>query len=214
MIPSRKGSQVAGATIPDRITSANPAHAATLPDYEAVILAGGQGSRMGGQDKGLVCWRGLPLVDHMLSCLGQQTHPAKRIMISANRNLAQYRQRAAVFEDGQSGFDGPLKGIQTALRHCDADFLLVVPCDSPRLPPDVAVTLLTQGAGQAAYACTADVDHPLVCILPRDCLTSLDQYLATGQRRVMTWLSGMGAKPVAFPDESRFVNFNSPSALD
>ena len=38
----------------------------------AVVLAGGQGNRMGGQDKGLLAFHGRPLIEHILDGLRPQ----------------------------------------------------------------------------------------------------------------------------------------------
>ena len=53
----------------------------------AVILAGGQGRRMGGADKGLVEYRGRPLIEWVLEVLTPQVD---ELVISANRNLDTY----------------------------------------------------------------------------------------------------------------------------
>lgn len=36
-----------------------------LPPCSILLLAGGRGQRMGGQDKGLIEWRGQPLIAHL-----------------------------------------------------------------------------------------------------------------------------------------------------
>jgi len=59
-------------------------------DITAVILAGGQGRRMGGQDKGLIEFDGKPLAALLVDNLRQQ---AVDIVINANRNHAQYQRR-------------------------------------------------------------------------------------------------------------------------
>ena len=53
------------------------------------ILAGGQATRMGGADKGLQILHGQPLYRHIAQKLAPQVDS---ILISANRNLEQYRQ--------------------------------------------------------------------------------------------------------------------------
>ena len=57
----------------------------------ALILAGGEGSRMAGQDKGLQLWHGLPLIDHVLQTIAPQV---QHTLISANRHLAEYASRS------------------------------------------------------------------------------------------------------------------------
>lgn len=178
-------------------------------EYAAVILAGGQGSRMGGIDKGLVVWQGRPLVDHVIDRLRAQSVVPARIFISANRNLETYQQRTTVFSDATPGFEGPLRGVQMALRHCSWPYLLVVPCDSPRLPLTLAEKLYEKGAGLAAYAATGATDHPLTCLLARDCLASLEGYLASDRRRVKDWLYDLKATAVNFSDCAGFLNMNT-----
>ena len=57
-------------------------------DITGLILAGGRGSRMGGVDKGLQPWRGLPLAQQVLLRLKPQVGP---VLLNANRNLDTYR---------------------------------------------------------------------------------------------------------------------------
>lgn len=199
--------------------------------YEAVILAGGAGSRMGGVDKGLVCWRGKPLVDHVMGCLQRQTVEPSRVMISANRNLDTYRKRAPVLVDATPGFDGPLRGIQSALYACQTDILAVVPCDTPMLPAVLVQRMYERGSGQSAFASAGGIQHPLCCLLRRSDLTTLDAFLMSGERRVRSFLALIHATEVAFDDSETgsdardngahtqsivhaFANFNSPEMLD
>ena len=70
-----------------------------------VILAGGKGRRMGGQDKGLVAYLGRPLIQHVIDAARQQTD---KIVVNANRNTEDYAQFGyPVVADGLSGFQGP-----------------------------------------------------------------------------------------------------------
>ena len=105
----------------------------------ALILAGGQGSRMGGVDKGLVQWHNKALIDHVIEKIRPQV---SHIAISANRNLESYAQRSAhVFSDArQWQHYGPLAALCTAandLQIATADWLLIVSCDMPRLPENL-----------------------------------------------------------------------------
>ncbi|HCW21924.1 MAG TPA: molybdenum cofactor guanylyltransferase, partial [Achromobacter sp.] len=80
-----------------------------------MILAGGQGSRMNQQDKGLVLLRGQPLVAHVADRLAPQVG---RLIVSANRHQDRYAQYGQVVEDGEpalGAFQGPLLGIAAGL---------------------------------------------------------------------------------------------------
>ncbi len=113
----------------------------------ALILAGGQGSRMGGVDKGLVQWHNKALIDHVIEKIRPQV---SHIAISANRNLESYAQRSAhVFSDArQWQHYGPLAALCTAandLQIATADWLLIVSCDMPRLPENLVSQFETIG---------------------------------------------------------------------
>ncbi len=124
-----------------------------------LILAGGQGSRMGGVDKGLQLLRGQPLVEHAIARLQPQVGS---IAISANRNADLYRRYGfPVYGDhGDSPeptFAGPLAGIATGLAAVSTDWMLIVPCDAPRFPLDLAdafIEALEISTADLAFAAT------------------------------------------------------------
>lgn len=101
-----------------------------------VILAGGKGTRMGGQDKGLIPLLGKPLYRYIIERLQPQVG---RLLINANRHHAEYAQsQLPVFSDLTTDFSGPLAGMQAALHQATTDWLLFVPCDVPEFPTDLA----------------------------------------------------------------------------
>ena len=73
-------------------------------EISVVILAGGQGSRMGGKDKGLIKFRKLPLIAHVVNIVKPKVN---RILISANRSLDEYSEYGEVISDDLTGFQGP-----------------------------------------------------------------------------------------------------------
>jgi molybdopterin-guanine dinucleotide biosynthesis protein A len=110
----------------------------TQQHITGLILAGGRGMRMGGVDKGLQTLQGKPMVAHVIQRLQPQVD---RIIINANQNQERYREfQLPVWSDQENNFAGPLAGIQAGLIHCDTAYMLIVPCDTPKLPTDL-VTL-------------------------------------------------------------------------
>jgi molybdopterin-guanine dinucleotide biosynthesis protein A len=193
------------------------------PERDAIaglILAGGRGQRLGGVDKGLQPWRGLPLVDHALARLAPQV---RDVMISANRNTPAYASRVTrVLADASDDFPGPLAGILAGLRASETPWLAIVPCDSPQLPLDL-VERLARGVGDASGA-VVQRDHgddvlrlePVCCLLSAALGHDLARYLADGGRKVEGWVSRHAA-PVLFdrPDDaSAFANINTLADLD
>src|SRR5688500_15551878 len=115
-----------------------------------LVLAGGRGSRMGGVDKGLQNFRGLPLALQAMLRLGPQVG---HVMINANRNLGAYESFGApVWPDALPDFAGPLAGFLTGFEHCETPYLVTVPCDTPLFP----LTLVEQLA-QALEIADAEI---------------------------------------------------------
>jgi len=186
--------------------------------YDALILAGGRGTRLGGKDKGWIMWNGLPLVEHALACLARQTRTPARVMISANRNIDAYQQTGhVVVTDERPDFMGPMAGIEAGLMRCKKNHLLVIPCDAPLLPNDLydrlAAALSEQPEALAAYAKTAEAAQPLCCLLKPAAASSLGKQLDARQGGMLEWLTSITAIPVLFDDAASFTNLNTPESL-
>ncbi|MDQ1315049.1 MAG: molybdenum cofactor guanylyltransferase [Pseudomonadota bacterium] len=179
----------------------------------AVVLAGGQGRRMGGVDKGLVEYRGRPLIEWALAALAPQVD---ELVISANRNLETYAAYGhRVLPDTLPDFPGPLAGLLAALQAVAADWLVVAPCDTPHLPADLAARLLEaaqrEGVPLAVAADDARMHHS--CFIVRtDQRDNLAAYLARGERAVRHWQAGLASTTVRF-DAACFANVNRPEDL-
>jgi molybdenum cofactor guanylyltransferase len=189
----------------------------TIKAYNALILAGGEGSRMGGADKGLQGWQGHPLFEHALACLQGQSVPPHAILISANRNQAIYAASAClVVVDQRDGFAGPLAGVEAGLYASALDWLLCIPCDMPMLPKDLAARLIAaiHDGAPAAYAETDDGAQPVCCMVQRKQLNSLSEALDQGNRRVISWLASIGALSVNFGATNAFMNCNTLAELN
>ena len=162
----------------------------------ALILAGGRGSRMGGVDKGLQNFRGLPLALQTLMRLQLQSQPPQEILINANRNLAAYESLGvAVWPDTLDGFAGPLAGFLTGLERCETPLLLTVPCDTPLFPLDLIErlhTALAEHNADLAMAAAREEDgsvrpQPVFCLLKVELLDSLVQFTQQGGRKIDAW---------------------------
>lgn len=181
----------------------------------AVILAGGQGKRMGGVDKGLQLFHQKPLFMHVYQRLQPQV---SSISINANRNLAQYQTAvSSVFTDELTGFQGPLSGILTGLKQAKTDFVLFVPCDCPFLPNNLVAKLQSAVLSQdisIAYAHDGEREHPTFCLISTELAENLEQYLSSGQRKMLDFMHQHQATAVDFSDQkSAFRNMNTPEDL-
>lgn len=163
---------------------------ADISGITGVILAGGQGSRMGGADKGLLPWRGKPLVARILAGLQAQVG---QVVINANRHLETYQQFGVpVIRDALSDFQGPLAGIAVAMQTATTPYLLTVPCDTPSVAADLAARLAAAlQAQQMDIAVAHDGTHlqPLHALLSTSLLPNLQAYLAAGGRSPKAWFA-------------------------
>ena len=179
----------------------------------AVILAGGEGRRMGGADKGLLEYQGRPLIDWALTALAPQVDD---VLISANRNLDTYAAYGhRVLPDTLPGFPGPLAGVLAALDVVRTDWLLVAPCDTPHLPADLAQRLLVAAQTEnVPLAVAADENrvHHSCFIVRTDQRDALAACLARGERAVRRWQAGLSSTTVRF-DAACFANINRPDDL-
>ena len=185
-----------------------------------LILAGGQGSRMQHQDKGLVELNGEPMVAHVVRRLAPQVG---RVIISANRHLDRYAQYGQVVADGEpelGAFQGPLVGIAAGLTAAAAehdDWLVVTPCDTPFLPDDLAARLIAAAASAdapLAHAVAGGQHHSACMALRTTLLPALLEYLRAGDRKVGLWQARMGGVEARFDETpDAFMNVNTADEL-
>jgi molybdenum cofactor guanylyltransferase len=180
-----------------------------------VVLAGGQGRRMGTIDKGLVPLDGRPMVAHVLERLRPQVD---EILINANQHRAEYEAFGhTVLADAIGGFAGPLAGLHVALAHASFPQVATVPCDSPFLPEDLIARLsagLHGGQADLAVARTFDQPHPVFALVRKTVLPHLTQFLESGGRKIDAWYATLKTIEVAFDDEAEaFRNINTADEL-
>ena len=188
-----------------------------------VVLAGGRGTRMGGVDKGLQLFEGLPLALHALQRLQKKVG---QTMLNANRHLDQYRAFGVpVWPDELPGYAGPLAGFMTALRHCHTPYLVTVPCDTPLVPSDLVQRLaqaLADNGSEIALASAPEEGlhgqtvwraQPVFCLLHVNLLAKLEQFVAQGGRTVGTWTAQHSSVAVRFDAPGAFYNVNTLAEL-
>ncbi len=188
-----------GASLPDPLID--------LQDITGLVLAGGRGSRMGGVDKGLQNFNGLPLALHTLMRLQPQVG---QMMVNANRNLSAYESFGAeVFPDTMADFAGPLAGFLTGLERCETPYMVSVPCDTPLFPDDLVARLsqaLVRDQADIAMVAAPEEDgrlrtQPVFCLMKAELLESLVQFLEKGGRKIDAWTAR---------HKTVLVNFDQP----
>jgi molybdopterin-guanine dinucleotide biosynthesis protein A len=185
------------------------------PDITGIVLAGGQGRRMGNVDKGFVELDGRPLVAHVIARLAPQV---ATLVVNANRNAGRYAAFGyPVVADAIGGYAGPLAGLHAGLTAATTPFVATSPCDSPYLPGDLVARLARAFDVQAidiAVARTFAQPHPVFALARRALLPHLAQFLERGGRKIDAWYASLSMAEVAFDDEAdAFRNINTPAEL-
>ncbi|WP_455203049.1 molybdenum cofactor guanylyltransferase MobA [Kaarinaea lacus] len=192
-----------------------------------VILAGGKGQRLHGQDKGLLPLNGRRLVDTLIEIIKPQVDT---IIISANRNLDTYAgYQYPVVPDKDYDGCGPLAGIWNVMQSLDNPAakneiekqkidLLVTPCDLPNLPNNLFARLQAAGPhiphNNPVIASDGKRIHPLLCLLPLALKSQLGAYLNSGGRKVADWMQAQECYIADMSDVANtFVNINTPKDL-
>ncbi len=184
---------------------------ATPQQLTELILAGGQSRRFLSADKGLIDFRGRPMIAHVTEILRNQV---ETVIISANREQPQYHHFAdQVLNDCIGEQWGPLAGIYTGLQAATTPYVIVATCDQPLLPADY-VSRMAESADPATIVMASDChrDHFLNLLLPIAVADSVQNYLLAGGRRVQTWLEQAGYEKIQFPAEV-LDSINDPANL-
>ena len=197
-------------------------------EITGIILAGGRGSRMGGADKGLQNFNGVPLALHTLLRLSPQAPQVGEVMINANRNLSVYESFGVpVWPDaaGLGDYSGPLAGFLTGLERCETPYLLTVPCDTPLFSLDLVERLaqaLERENADIAVVAAPEEDgqlrpQPVFCLLRTRLLESLMLFTTSGGRKIDAWTAQHKTVLVPFnlpgDDARAFFNANTLAEL-
>lgn len=186
---------------------------AARENVSGIVLAGGQGRRMGGVDKGLQPLHGQPMVAHVIARLAPQVG---EIVVNANQNLEAYRAFGhRVVPDAIGGFAGPLAGLHAGLGAATRAFAATAPCDSPFLPEDLVARLMAAlGESDLAVAKTGDQPHPVFSLVRVAVRGHLEAFLAAGGRKIDAWYATLRVVEVPFDDEAdAFRNINTMDEL-
>ena len=187
-----------------------------------VILAGGQATRMGGGDKGLLTLGGQTLLARVIDRLEPQVGS---VALNANGDAARFADLdIPVLPDSIDGFVGPLAGVLAGLDWAasqGADTIVTAAADTPFFPCDLVPQLLLRADGMAhplVLAATPDpkrgtARHPTFGLWPVALRDDLRAALTGGLRKVVLWTDQHDGREALFPDEDAFFNVNTPQDL-
>jgi molybdopterin-guanine dinucleotide biosynthesis protein A len=195
-----------------------------------VILAGGQATRMGGGDKGLLALGDGVILDHVLARLGPQVGA---LALNANGDAARFaRFGLPVLPDPVADYPGPLAGVLAGLDWAageGAETIVTVAADTPFFPCDLVARLQSVAEGMThplVLAATprgeeetksmsrgGQVRHPTFGLWPVGLRDDLRAALEGGLRKVVLWTDRHGGREALFDEADAFFNVNTPEDL-
>ena len=183
----------------------------------AVILAGGQATRMGGGDKGRLMLGDQSLIERVIARITPQVDA---VVLNANGDLARFSDLGLpVVPDSIGDFPGPLAGVLAGMDWAAEqgyEWLISVAADTPSFPLDL-VERLGQVDTPIALAATPDPDRgrlpqPTFGRWPVALRHDLRAALNDGVRKIRQWAQAKGETLVIF-DDNDFFNINTPDDL-
>ena len=187
-----------------------------------VILAGGQATRMGGGDKGLLKLGQQSILAHVIERLSPQV---AGLALNANGDAKRFSDiDLPVLPDSIDGFAGPLAGVLAGLDWAaahGADTIVTAAADTPFFPGDLVPRLLLASEGMIhplVLAATPDatrgrVRHPTFGLWPVALRDDLRRALDGGLRKVVMWTEQHAGREALFPHADAFFNINTPEDL-
>lgn len=188
-----------------------------------LILAGGEGRRMAGRDKGLISLSQKPLVEYAIECI---TPLVDDLTISCNRNRELYQgyQLDCISDntlDNVDGYQGPMAGLAAGLQHAKHDWLLVMPCDTPLMSSQVMAQLVESLNAKKPHNSLQAIifSHqglqPLHGLYHRSMLPIFEQCLAENKNALQRLLRSLDSIEIhqALECELNFNNANDPEEL-
>lgn len=178
-------------------------------DLAAIVLAGGEGSRIGGC-KPLLRVGGERLIDRAVRLARTYSDFAA----VAVRNPAQVPDLDAELIQDEA-VEGPLGGLVAGLRFArkaNTGFLLVIPADTPFLPADLLLRLGEAiGVGSCAVSSSGGRIHPVCSLWRTNVAARIEAYVAMGRRSLLGLADFVGAATAEWPGgpNDPFLNINS-----
>jgi molybdenum cofactor guanylyltransferase len=201
-------------------------------DFSALILAGGQSTRMG-QDKALVEIQGIPMLLRVClvaqEVLGENGPPGSPILggeaplafVSPVYIVTAWPERYQSITPKGCHFirerdpQGPLSGFAQGLTHIQTEWVLLLACDLPKIKANTlrswAEALEDLPPSVMALVSRQEKGwEPLCAFYRRASLDSLQQFLNQGGHSFQAWLSQLPVQELALTDEEMLFNCNTP----
>ena len=155
----------------------------------AAILAGGLSRRMG-FDKYKIQVGGKKLLDMLVDKLHQEF---ETLFIVANSDDIELPEGVILIRDDFPG-QGPMAGIQAALKHADSDYVYVMACDMPQINLEYIRLMKTMLESRPAEACcfkNGTITEPFHAFYSKKAEPKIAELLRSGQRKAQAILDDL-----------------------
>jgi molybdenum cofactor guanylyltransferase len=183
-----------------------------MDGLSAFILAGGKSSRMG-TEKGLIPFRGKPLIQHLIATLAELG--IKPVIIGHH---PEYHQFEISVVGDLIPDKGPMGGIFTALSHSVSSHALILSCDSPLIQTGTLKKLITMKSNSIVVGQREERIYPFPGIYPASILPQVKRYLEENKLKLQAFILDQAHQiipldQISSQPEAEFTNFNFPSDL-
>jgi molybdopterin-guanine dinucleotide biosynthesis protein A len=188
----------------------------------AIVLAGGQSSRMG-QDKALIPIQGVPLLRQVCDVALNCTHQVYVVTPWPERYQYIVPNACFVIQEvplpGKTQPHGPLVGFAQGLAHVETDWVLLLACDLPQLQAKVLQGWATELEKTPQEAIARLPKHPkgwepLCGFYRRQCLPMVNKFINQGGRSFQYWLAQHPVQELPVSDTKLLFNCNTPADLE
>lgn len=188
----------------------------------ALILAGGNSTRMGGRDKALIPWQGITMLDRVL---GVANRCCDRVYVFTPR-VAKYRnlvREDCTFMLEQNAGRGPLIALASALRQINPqqhnDWILLLACDLPKLKLQVIQSWIEylQQLPEEIEALVPQNNQrwqPLCAFYRPRILPALEKFIELGGNSFQVWLSSRSVRALFISQAETAMLWNCNTFLD
>lgn len=183
-------------------------------NLDAVVLAGGAATRMGGADKPGLTVAGRTLLEHVVGAVRAHAPHADVTVVGPERDRPRARY---VREDPPGG--GPVPALRAGLPHVTAAWVALLAADLPHLAPNhlaaLEAVLRDRGEGQhdgAVFVDSTDREQWLTGLWNTEALrTALDAYTGRSLHRLLSPLDPVRVPLTDAPEE---FDVDTPEALE
>ena len=184
-----------------------------------VILAGGQSRRFGGGYKTLYKFNKISILDRIIQNFKKLEI---EIVLNVNSNEDQFLKTGLhLIKDELENFQGPLAGIYSSMKWVlenrkNIEWIFTSPSDTPFLNKNLVNKFLStdyNNKTKIVIAKSSNKTHPVIGFWHISLIKSLEEFLATDNRKIMDWVEQQNYELLNFKDKNYFFNINTQADL-